>query len=82
MPGPEAEINLSHLRIAAEERCIRGSYMGSCVAKRDIPRYLNMFNSGILPVDKLMSRTICFDELNEAMDRLAEAKTIREVLVP
>ena len=82
MPGPEAEINLSHLRIAAEERCIRGSYMGSCIAKRDIPRYLNMFNSGILPVDKLMSRTICFDELNEAMDRLAEAKTIREVLVP
>ena len=82
MPGPEAEINLSHLKIAAEERCIRGSYMGSCVAKRDIPRYLNMFNAGILPVDKLMSRTICFDELNEAMDRLAEAKTIREVLVP
>ncbi len=82
MPGAEAEINLSHLKIAAEERCIRGSYMGSCVAKRDIPRYLNMFDSGILPVNKLMSRTIRFDELNEAMDRLAEAKTIREVLVP
>jgi alcohol dehydrogenase len=45
MPGPEAEINLSHLKIAAEERCLRGSYMGSCVAKRDIPRYLNMFQS-------------------------------------
>ena len=45
MPGPEAEINLSHLKIAAEERCLRGSYMGSCVAKRDIPRYLNMFKA-------------------------------------
>ncbi|MAT88593.1 MAG: alcohol dehydrogenase, partial [Aestuariivita sp.] len=82
MPGPEAEINLSHLKIAAEERCIRGSYMGSCVAKRDIPRYLNMFKAGILPVEKLMSRTIRFDELNGAMDRLADAKTIREVLIP
>lgn len=82
MPGPEAEITLSHLKIAAEERSIKGSYMGSCVAKRDIPRYLNMFQNGSLPVDKLMTRSIGFDDLNAAMDRLADAKTIREVLVP
>ena len=82
MPGPEAEITLSHLKIAAEERSIKGSYMGSCVAKRDIPRYLNMFQNGCLPVDKLMSRLIGFDDLNAAMDRLADAKTVREVLIP
>ncbi|MDB3962186.1 zinc-dependent alcohol dehydrogenase family protein [Paracoccaceae bacterium] len=82
MPGPEAEITLSHLKIAAEERSIKGSYMGSCVAKRDIPRYLNMFQNGSLPVDKLMSRLIGFDDLNGAMDRLADAKTVREVLIP
>lgn len=82
MPGPEAEITLSHLKIAAEERSIKGSYMGSCVAKRDIPRYLNMFQNGSLPVDKLLSRLIGFDDLNAAMDRLADAKTVREVLIP
>ena len=82
MPGPEAEITLSHLKIAAEERSIKGSYMGSCVAKRDIPRYLNMFQNGSLPVDKLMSRLIGLDDLNAAMDRLADAKTVREVLIP
>ncbi|MDC0499291.1 zinc-dependent alcohol dehydrogenase family protein [Paracoccaceae bacterium] len=82
MPGPEAEITLSHLKIAAEERSIKGSYMGSCVAKRDIPRYLNMFQNGSLPVDKLMSRLIGFDDLNAAMDRLSDAKTVREVLIP
>ena len=82
MPGAETMINLSHLKIAAEERCIKGSYMGSCVAKRDIPRYLNMFQNGILPINRLMSRSIGFDDLNAAMDRLADAKTIREVLIP
>ena len=82
MPGPEASINLSHLQIAAEERTIKGSYMGSCVAKRDIPRYLSMFQTGILPVNKLMSRSIGFDDLNAAMDRLADAETIREILIP
>ena len=31
MPGPDASITLSHLSLAAEERTIKGSYMGSCV---------------------------------------------------
>ena len=82
MPGPDAEVTFSHLSIAAHERTLKGSYMGSCVPKRDIPRYMAMFNDGNLPVDKLMSRTIGFDELNEAMDRLDNASTVREVLVP
>jgi alcohol dehydrogenase len=41
-----------------------------------------MFQNGSLPVDKLMSRLIGFDDLNAAMDRLADAKTVREVLIP
>ncbi|MEM7168580.1 MAG: zinc-dependent alcohol dehydrogenase family protein [Pseudomonadota bacterium] len=82
MPGPGAEVTLSHLSIAAEERTLKGSYMGSCVPGRDIPRYMSLFKDGKLPVDRLHSRTIGFDELNAAMDRLDKAVTVREVLVP
>lgn len=82
MPGPNAEITLSHLSIAAQERTLKGSYMGSCIPKRDIPRYMAMFKDEKLPVNKLLSRTIGFDDLNGAMDRLADAVTVREVLVP
>ena len=82
MPGPKVEITLSHLSIAAEERVIKGSYMGSCIAQRDIPKYLDMFQTGKLPVDRLLSRKIKFEDLNEAMDRLDDAKTVREVLIP
>ena len=56
--------------------------MGSCVAKRDIPRYLNMFQTGVLPVDKQCPEKLTSANLNEAMDRLDDAKTIREVLIP
>ena len=56
--------------------------MGSCVPKRDIPRYLSMFQDGKLPVDKLLSRTIGFNDLNAAMDRLDDAATVREILMP
>ena len=82
MPGPNATVSLAHLNIVAEERTLKGSYMGSCVPKRDIPRYMAMFSDGNLPVDRLMSRLINFRELNEAMDRLDCASTVREVLVP
>ena len=82
MPGPDAQVTLSHLCIAAEERTLKGSYMGSCVPRRDIPRYLALFLEGKLPVDRLLTRTIGFDDLNAAMDRLDDAATVREVLIP
>ncbi len=81
LPGPEATITLPHISLAGEERCLRGSYMGSCVPSRDIPRYIGLFQDGRLPVDRLMSRSIDFGELNEAFDRLADVSTVREVLV-
>ena len=82
MPGADVKITLPHLNIAAEERCLKGSYMGSCVPRRDIPRYLSMFQDGKLPVDKLLSRIIGFNDLNSAMDRLDDAATVREILMP
>ena len=74
-------ISLSHLSLAGEEWCLKGSYMGSCIPSRDIPRYINLFLDGRLPVDRLMSRTTAMEELNEAFDRLADVYTVREVLV-
>ncbi|MEM7058595.1 MAG: zinc-binding dehydrogenase [Pseudomonadota bacterium] len=82
MPGPEASMPLSHLSLVGEERTLKGSYMGGCVPSRDIPRYMDLFRRGLLPVDKLMSRTIGLDDLNAAFDRLHHGATIREVLVP
>ncbi|MFP6728967.1 MAG: zinc-dependent alcohol dehydrogenase family protein [Alphaproteobacteria bacterium] len=81
MPGPEASIKLSHLSLVGEERTLKGSYMGSCVPSRDIPRYLGMFQDGKLPIDRLTSHQIELDELNEAFDRLVEGSVVRQVLV-
>jgi alcohol dehydrogenase len=80
MPGPEARVTLPQLSLAAEERVLKGSYMGSCVASRDIPRYIELFRSGRLPVDRLMSERVRPDQLNEAFDRLAEGVTVRQIV--
>lgn len=82
MPGPDAAFTISHLSLSAEERTLKGSYMGSCVPPRDIPRFLALYRDGRLPVDRLMSRTIGFDGLNAALDRLDDGTTVREILIP
>jgi alcohol dehydrogenase len=79
---PEAKLALGALSIVAEERVIKGSYLGGSVPSRDIPRYIELYQAGMLPVDRLMSGQIGFEGLNAAFDRLAEGKTVRQVLVP
>ena len=81
MPGPEATITLSHLSLSAEERIIKGSYMGSCVPSRDIPRYIALYQKDCLPIDRLLSDRIGFEGLNEAFDRLADGEALRQILI-
>jgi alcohol dehydrogenase len=68
--------------IVNSEKAIRGSYMGSCVPVRDIPRYIELYRQGRLPVDKLINRSIGFGEINDGFDRLADGLAIRQILEP
>jgi alcohol dehydrogenase len=71
---------LQHLGLVAEERTIKGSYLGSCVPSRDIPRYIEWYKAGRLPVDRLLSERIRLEEINAAFDRLARGECIRQVV--
>jgi alcohol dehydrogenase len=81
MPGPQAEVTLSHLSLAAEERVLRGSYMGSAVPSRDIPRYIQLFQDDKLPVDKLVTHYLSLDDINSGFERLAAGDALRQVVV-
>ncbi|UTW11965.1 zinc-binding dehydrogenase [Marinobacterium rhizophilum] len=82
LPNPEKKINISHFLLGAQERTLKGSYMGSCIPSRDIPKLLNMYRQGNLAVDKLASDIIGFDDLNEAFDLMGKGGALRNVLVP
>lgn len=80
LPAPTATVALPPLTLTAEARTVVGSYLGSSVPARDIPRYEQMWRSGRLPVEKLISARIGLDDLNEAMDRLADGTAVRQVI--
>jgi Zn-dependent alcohol dehydrogenase len=66
----------------ADEKVLRGSYMGSCVPRRDIPRFVELYRQGRLPVDRLRSATLPLDEINAGFTRLAAGQSVRDVVVP
>jgi Zn-dependent alcohol dehydrogenase len=71
-----------HARLVGEEKALRGSFMGSGNAAGDIPRYVRYFQEGRMPVDRLMSGTMTFRELNRSLDLLARGAVTRSVLLP
>jgi alcohol dehydrogenase len=81
LPHPSQLFSVPAVSLVAEERTVKGSYLGSSVPSLDIPRYIALYQAGRLPVDRLLSSTVTLDNLNEAFDALAAGTSIRQVLV-
>ncbi len=80
LPPPDALFSFPQVNLVAEERTLKGSYIGACVPLRDIPRYIALFQQGRLPVDRLLTGTLALDEINTGFDRLRDGKAIRQVV--
>jgi alcohol dehydrogenase len=80
LPAPGKMFSVPAVGITLEERTIKGSYMGSSVPRRDIPRYIHMYQAGILPVDKLHTHTLRLEEINAGFDRLARGEAVRQIV--
>lgn len=81
LPHPEAIWPIHQLTITAEERTIKGSYIGSSVPSRDIPRYIELYKAGKLPINKLIGQKIKLNEINEGFDRLSKGHSLRDLIV-
>lgn len=80
LPHPQHQFSFPYVTLTAEEKTLKGSYVGSCVPLRDIPNYIQMMKTGKLPVDKLLSNIISLDEINEGFDLLATGDNSRIII--
>lgn len=80
LANPAHHLEIQQVSLVAEERTLKGSYIGSCIPSRDIPRYIALYRAGRLPVDRLMTSRGSLDDINAAFDRLAEGATVRHVI--
>jgi alcohol dehydrogenase len=81
LPHPEKRLAVSPAQLVAEERTLKGSYIGSAIPLRDVPRYIALFTAGKLPVDALLTHRLKLEEINEGFDRLREGIGVRQVVL-
>ena len=81
LPHPDKRFALPPVQMVAEERTLRGSYIGSAVPARDIPRYIQMYQRGKLPVDRLMGEQLALEDINRGFDRMASGVAMRDVIL-
>jgi len=80
LPHPERMLSIPAVSLVAEERTLCGSYMGSAVVARDVPRFLTLYRAGRLPVDALLTHSLALEDINAAFDRLARAEAVRQII--
>ncbi|MBH8602050.1 zinc-dependent alcohol dehydrogenase family protein [Thermoactinomyces sp. CICC 23799] len=80
LPHPKHHLSFPQVLLAAEERTIKGSYVGSCVPARDIPRFIELYKKGRLPVNRLLTDHLRLEDINEGFDRLDRGDVSRLVV--
>lgn len=61
-------------------KTITGSTQGDVVPQIDIPRYIDLFMAGKLPIDKIITKSYKLDEVNEAFEALEKGEAIKSVI--
>ena len=82
LPNPAEMLEINALSLVAEGKTLMGSYMGSSIPARDIPRYIALWRAGRMPVEKLLTSVSALEDINDLMDKLEQGKAIRQVVVP
>jgi alcohol dehydrogenase len=75
-------LSIPAVSLVGDGKTLMGSYMGSSVPARDIPRYIALWRAGRLPVDRLLTSVSPLSEINVLLDALAAGEAIRQIVTP
>ena len=78
---PEDTTSVRTASLAFEEKTLTGSYFGSARPREDFPKLVEMYRSGKLKLDELITRTYAIDQAPQAFEDLAAGKNARGVIV-
>jgi S-(hydroxymethyl)glutathione dehydrogenase / alcohol dehydrogenase len=80
--APEDDaVTINALSLPRTEKVLMGSWYGSARPWIDLPKMVDLYMSGKLQIDSLVSRTYPLDEINEAYEALERGEVARSVLL-
>ncbi|WP_342241703.1 zinc-dependent alcohol dehydrogenase family protein [Inquilinus sp. OTU3971] len=80
LPPPGSALPVNVVQLVGEERTLKGSYIGTCVPVRDVPRFIDLYRDGRMPVNRLLSSKLKLEDINEGFDRLHDGSAVRQVI--
>jgi len=81
LPDPSQMLEIPAVSLVAEERTLQGSYLGTSVPARDLPKFIELHREGKLAVERLLTHRLTLDEVNEGFDRLASGEAVRQAII-
>lgn len=80
IPPTGSALTLDASRIAGREKRLVGSCYGSASVKADFPRMVDLYMSGKLKIDQLITKRYSIEEVNEAFRALAAGELARGLI--
>lgn len=71
---PKDKTSITTLTLPADERTLKGSWLGSARLQHDFPRLLDLYRAGKLKLDELITQTYSIDEAVQAFDDMISGK--------
>jgi len=62
-------------------KVIIGTAGGSSIPSVDIPKNIDLYKKGLLPLDKLITKTFSLDEINQAFEAMEKGEVARGMIV-
>jgi NDMA-dependent alcohol dehydrogenase len=79
-PALQVQVELNLLEFVMSGKRLQGCLYGSCNARVDVPRLLDLYRAGELHLDELVTRTYSLEEINQGFKDMDEGRNIRGVI--
>lgn len=76
----DTSADMSLQELALFEKQVRGSLFGSSNPRTDIPKMLDLYESGQLKLDELITREYSLEDINEGYDDLRSGVNLRGIV--
>jgi Zn-dependent alcohol dehydrogenase len=81
MHSMKENVPITSANLIAMNKKLLGSFAGSARPHLDLPHFLELYRSGLLPVDKLVSKHYQLEELVQAFEDMEAGKVARGVIL-
>jgi Zn-dependent alcohol dehydrogenase len=82
VPRMDVMVNVpAFFGLVLQEKTIKGCWYGSSNVQKDVPRLIELYQSGQLKLDELISREIHLEDVNEAFAAMKTGEVARSVII-